>query len=327
MKVFFIEWNASYEKLMITNLKNEYGVIDINNAMKHFTKKNIKLKKIGINSWFVNIHVFLKLRKIKKDDLLICNGYSILGFLDLIKKIKCNKALVIRDTIIHLENEMIYRKKWLISGNGFINEVKDHFDKIYSFDPSDCQKYNLIYLNQFLPFTYPNVINMKLNSSLLIEKKDRNCFFVGEYRKDREEYLKSIDSLLKKNEYISDFYLIDRKNEGGNYFNGKQLNYEENIEKVISSEIVVEINHKGQDGLTLRTIEALTFNKKIITNNIKVMDYDFYTPNRFFILDYDTEDNFHTFLSCKIEEEKIEVIKKHTAEHMLQHIKKDFDLF
>ncbi|QHQ24033.1 hypothetical protein [Pectobacterium parvum] len=85
MKVFFIEWNASYEKLMITNLKNEYGVIDINNAMKHFTKKNIKLKKIGINSWFVNIHVFLKLRKIKKDDLLICNGYSILGFLDLKK--------------------------------------------------------------------------------------------------------------------------------------------------------------------------------------------------------------------------------------------------
>ncbi|QHQ17925.1 hypothetical protein GMW39_20190 [Pectobacterium parmentieri] len=79
--------------------------------------------------------------------------------------------------------------------------------------------------------------------------------------------------------------------------------------------------------MTLRTIEALTFNKKIITNNIKVMDYDFYTPNRFFILNYDTEDNFHTFLSCKIEEEKIEVIKKYTAEHMLQRIKKDFGLF
>ncbi|KML71664.1 hypothetical protein [Pectobacterium peruviense] len=327
MKVFFIEWNASYEKLMIKNLKNEHAVIEINNAMKHFTKKNIKLKKIGINSWFVKIHVFLKLRKIKKDDLLICNGYSILGFLDLIKEIKCKKALVIRDTMIHLENEMIYRKKWLMLGNGFINEVKAHFDKIYSFDPSDCQKYNLIYLNQFLPFTYSNIINIRNNPSLLIEKKNRNCFFVGEYRTDREQHLKSIALLLKKNEYIPDFYLIDRKNEGGNYFNGKQLSYEENINKVISSEIIVEINHKGQDGLTLRTIEAIAFNKKIITNNIKVMDYDFYTPNRFFILDYDTEDNFYTFISCKIEEEEIEIIKKYTAEYMLQNIKRDFNLF
>ncbi|MGX8940169.1 hypothetical protein ACWWJF_05820 [Symbiopectobacterium sp. Eva_TO] len=80
------------------------------------------------------------------------------------------------------------------------------------------------------------------------------------------------------------------------FYKNQSLDYKENIQKVIESDVVIEINHPGQDGLTLRTIEALAFNKKIITNNIKIMQYDFYTDDRFFILGYNDIDSLQSFL-------------------------------
>ncbi|MEI7380860.1 hypothetical protein [Pectobacterium versatile] len=320
MTVYFLEWNANYEKIMMHNL-SELGVKEKNNVMKHFAKKNLKLKKLGIsNRFFVQLHYFIKLRHITSDDLIVCNGFSALGFLDLVKTIKCKKILIIRDTITHLENAMRDKKKWLLPQEHYVDKVKPFFDKIYSFDPTDCKKHDLNYLEQFLPFT---LLDIKRKQSLAKNKKSKICFFIGEYREERESYLRKIYAHLKSTDLKANFYLYDKYKKSDNYppfCKNTLLSYNENIEKVIESDVLIEINHLGQDGPTLRTIEALAFNKKIITNNTKILNYEFYSPDRFFILGHDSFDNMLVFLKRDTSPIADEIIEKYTADSMLRTI-------
>ena len=50
------------------------------------------------------------------------------------------------------------------------------------------------------------------------------------------------------------------------------------------SKAVVDIQHPKQTGLTMRTIEMLGANKKIITTNSDIKHYDFYHPNNICIV-------------------------------------------
>lgn len=327
MNIYFIEWNANYEKLMLANL-SELGIKEKNNVMKHFTKNNIKLKKLGIsNKLFVKIHHFLKLREIKHDDLIICNGFSVLGCLDLIKSIDCKKVLIIRDTIIHLEKGMKENKKWLLPKDDFINTVRDQFDIIYSFDPDDCKKFNLTFLNQFLPYTNKNISDILKDTNSTFSN-EKSCFFIGEYREERETYLNEIHDYLNSVNYQSDFYLVDKKKQSKNYpsfCKNESLSYGENVKKVIRSDVIIEINHAGQKGVTLRAIEALVFDKKLITNNVHIMEYDFYNPDRFFILSHDDIKSLPNFLNAKTTPTLDSIANKYSADYMVNTIMADIN--
>ena len=52
-----------------------------------------------------------------------------------------------------------------------------------------------------------------------------------------------------------------------------------------SSGVVLDIQHPRQTGLTMRTIEMIRAEKKIITTNPDVSKYDFYNPNNILIID------------------------------------------
>ena len=53
----------------------------------------------------------------------------------------------------------------------------------------------------------------------------------------------------------------------------------------------------GQEGLTLRVLEALFYSKKLITNNKNIKKYDFYNPNNIFIWGVDDEKNLLNFIN------------------------------
>lgn len=323
MTVFFIEWNAEYEILMLESLHDKYHVIHKRNVMKHFTKKNIFLKKNNFNnSFFVKIHLFFKLREVKEDDILVCNGYSILGCLDIIKKVNAKKILVVRDTIFHLENEMKRKKRWLKEDDDFVTEVAPYFDRIYSFDRNDCEKYNFEFLDQFIPFTSDEVINLRKNNDQERREK-KSCFFVGEYRKEREEILIDIHQHIKKSEYTMNAYLYDEKNISNSYpefCKNTSISYHENISMVRSCDVIIEINHHSQRGLTLRAIEALAFNKKLITSNKDILKYEFYSPDMIFIIGYDDYERMPLFLSENNKNFESKFIFKYTSDFMLEKI-------
>ena len=109
------------------------------------------------------------------------------------------------------------------------------------------------------------------------------------------------------------------------YLKRNFLTYENVINKILESVCIVEINKKGQIGLTLRALEALFLKKKLITNNKDIMNYKFYNENNIFIIDFEnltdmTINEIKNFLKTEytIIEEKI--LKDYTFEHWLQEI-------
>jgi hypothetical protein len=50
------------------------------------------------------------------------------------------------------------------------------------------------------------------------------------------------------------------------------------------SRVIVDIQHPGQQGLTMRTVEALGSRRKLITTNASIRSYDFYCPENIHII-------------------------------------------
>ena len=51
------------------------------------------------------------------------------------------------------------------------------------------------------------------------------------------------------------------------------------------SNVVIDINHPSQNGLTNRTLETMASSVKLITTNENVKYYNFYNPNNILIID------------------------------------------
>jgi hypothetical protein len=77
------------------------------------------------------------------------------------------------------------------------------------------------------------------------------------------------------------------------------LAYEEYLALVQSSACILELLQSGQQGLTLRGLEAAFLNKKLITDNPIYLDTPLYSPDRIFILGRDDETMLPAFLRSR----------------------------
>ena len=332
MTIYFAEWNADYEKSMINALKQEYDVILFNKLMKHFRDINFSLERKNYpRKWFIKLNQLIKLRKLKPNDILLCSGFGISGFIDLVKDVNCHRVLVLRDTINVLNNCMKNKKKWLRQDEDYITKITPHFDTIYSFDFDDCKKYKFNYLNQFLPFTISEI--KKIREEMNYNITTRSCFFIGEYLSNRVEVINNLAPILLNNNYNIDFHLINYRlgskkaklnlKKSDYYSLGQKISYFDNIEKIKQSDIILEIGQIGQTGVTLRAIEAILFNKKLITTNKSIREYDFYNPEQIFILESQSYIDIIKFLQTKFTPVSLDILYRYSADAMLMTIKND----
>ena len=71
--------------------------------------------------------------------------------------------------------------------------------------------------------------------------------------------------------------------------NASGIPYTEYLGIIFNCECIIDIIINEQSGLSLRVMEALFFNKKLITNNKYIADMDFYNPNNIYIFGVDKE--------------------------------------
>lgn len=160
-------------------------------------------------------------------------------------------------------------------------EICEH----WTFNPKDAKKYGMKLNSQF--YFYQNREN---------SIKDESVFFVGA-DKGRYEKLMEISNDLKNADVTLDFHVIntdgkdDRK-----YVEKTYMEYDEVISHIQKSKAVVEIVQNGQNGLTVRALEAMFFETKLITNNREIRNYSFYNDNNIFIVGEDNNDNLNLFL-------------------------------
>ena len=63
------------------------------------------------------------------------------------------------------------------------------------------------------------------------------------------------------------------------------------------SKICLDFLNETHTGLSFRTFEALCYDKKLITNNISIKNYDFYSHENIFVWDENNENELNYFLN------------------------------
>ena len=158
----------------------------------------------------------------------------------------------------------------------------------WSYSPFDCQKYKLNYNTTFM---FNSLVQANiLTTNTGISKK--TALFVGR-DKGRLKELLCLKEKLEKAGIICDFHIIgNRPSKEYNY--EKPFSYKRVVEMIKKADILIDYYTDETAGLSLRPMEALFFEKKLITNNRMIKNYDFYNTNNILILDDDTS-NFRQF--------------------------------
>lgn len=181
-----------------------------------------------------------------------------------------------------------------------LDEFKGLGVEIWSFDEEDCNKYSLLHNNQY----YFN------NVELPVSEESIDVFFVGG-DKGRIEDLVQLQNYLNKKK-INNYFHITKTGKGNPKYKNdykERISYNEVLKYISSSKAIVDYVSEKQSGLTLRPLEALFFDKKLITNDKTIINRDFYSKNNIFILGIDDMDSINKFL-----EEPYEIIDKAIVE-------------
>ena len=187
------------------------------------------------------------------------------------------------------------------------------FDKKFSFEPIDVKKYKMSLLTNFYFDT------------TISDKNSSYAYYIGNFD-DRISTIEKINALLLKSGLNPEIYIkINPKTTVRNFseninFITNFIPFEENQRKIKESRIILDIHKKIQNGLTFRVFEAIGLNKKLITTNKDIVNYDFYNPNNIFVWDENITEIPNDFLEKEYEKLPDEIYKKYSLENWVKTI-------
>jgi hypothetical protein len=205
-----------------------------------------------------------------------------------------------------------------------IESKTEYFDRIYSFDSIDClANKNFEYRPLFF-------IKKYLKGELNYDRK--KIFFVGTLNGDRLGVVKNVVRNLNP-EINFEYWLYVRSNIEYFFlktFRLKLLNLDRFIRvplganeiqtKFEESNAVLDIEHRNQNGLTMRTFEVLASGKKLITTNRFIANESFYNSLNILIIDRDNPQISSKFLEQRNIEISKDFINKYSLEGWIKDI-------
>lgn len=158
----------------------------------------------------------------------------------------------------------------------------------WTFDIEDAKRYEMKYGNSYY-------FNFESESKLM--DLDTNVFYIGLNKTNRIQLLESLKNIFDNYKIKYDIRLVKNYRIDENYSYSKPLDYDEVLKKIKNCKTILDLNVEGQNGISLRPMEALVFEKKLITNNISIRDFDFYNSKNVFLLNEDNVDYLSNFLN------------------------------
>jgi hypothetical protein len=145
-------------------------------------------------------------------------------------------------------------------------------------------------------------------------------YHLGWHHSDRLSLIKKIADFCNKNQisynfllytgffnYLVQFFFGGELRGNRQFLIFRPLSAALNRKNILQSKVILDIAHPAQSGLTMRTIELIGMQKKIITTNDDIVNYDFYHPNNILIvnrckvvIDIEFLDIDHTLLPSSI---------------------------
>jgi hypothetical protein len=190
------------------------------------------------------------------------------------------------------------------------------FDKVYSFDDEDIKKYGFEKLTNY---NYLDYLPQEKQNPIL------DLFYITSFDKFRNKTLIPLAEKLKQFNINYRFVVVGKKGwkEQTKFFGSKRLkNHVVLKQKPISTKTIaktyeqtkaiLDLMREGQTGLSFRVFEAMALEKKIITNNENIQEYDFYNPKNILILDKELSNLSNDFFNTPYEKIPKYIYEKYT---------------
>lgn len=288
------------------------------------------LGRMGVKFYQRRLHKYYiselkKLRKEKYDFILSIRGeYTPIETLKVLRSYypKAKMILYMWDGL-HKYNTCGIEKKW------------SFYDRVYTFDRIDYEENKesisflpLYYYDAYLPKNIKSVNNSELPYDLS---------FIGTGHDDRVKIVKELIRQAEKNKLSCYSYffmphkLVFLKNKllNKNFVNVhendlhyKMLPFEKLYKVYANSRCVIDVENKGQHGLTMRSIEILGLRRKFITTNRDIVNYDFYNPNNIFVIDRDNPQIDMEFLKKPYKKLSDEIYYKYSLDNWILEVLK-----
>ncbi|RNL56912.1 CgeB family protein [Pedobacter jejuensis] len=188
-------------------------------------------------------------------------------------------------------------------------------DRAISFDKNDAQQYDLSFRALFYIDAYKKQ-SIAFRYDLL---------FTGTAHSDRYNFVKRLVAKIPELNVKLFFYLSSKKLFWAKKLSDKEfksiklsdisfipLNHKTTADLVHRSKIILDINHPNQVGLTMRTLETLGAQKKLITTNSDIVNYDFYNENNFLLIDRENPVMPNTFINSEYVPTESELLIKYS---------------
>lgn len=161
-----------------------------------------------------------------------------------------------------------------------IQQYMSLMDRFFVFDARDLsRKGTLPTTNFYFDYIIPPVSSIR-----------NYAHYLGSYLEGRIDILSDINTKLEILKVDKNIKIVSDRNRVMELVTSKNLtptsevlSYEENLRDVFKANVLIDIQNPVHSGLSFRIFEGIGYNKKVITTNADVVNYDFYQPENFLI--------------------------------------------
>lgn len=204
------------------------------------------------------------------------------------------------------------------------------YDKVFTFDPVDAEKYSIKLRPLFFSNEYENNNQLEDTQDYLYD-----FAFIGTAHTNRALIVKKLADDCKKRgtNYFSYLFLPhkfvylynklvnkDFKDVAFSDIKFQSITPAQITEVYKKSRSILDVEHIKQRGLTMRTIEMIGMGKKIITTNSYIKSYDFYNPNNIYLINRNSPTVDESFWTSKYEQVPKEIFDRYKIESFVREL-------
>ncbi|MCP4523614.1 MAG: hypothetical protein GY828_05360 [Candidatus Gracilibacteria bacterium] len=283
-KILFIGPKSfGYEQEIISNLEKIGATVDYYNDRPF--QSNLKKIILRLFPWILHglvkdyFNNLIKVTSSNEYDYVFCIKLECFP-LNLFKKLRTSQKKAVF---------IFYNWDSFVNNSNPLTHL-NLFDKIMTFDDKDSKKYKMIHRPLFFIDKYREIKNQPLKYDIA---------FIGSVHVHRYKFIKKFLISSPKNMTFFIYFYVPSKllfftrklllfpiygSSKLEEFNFNSLSQPQIVNIFSKSNIILDYALPTQEGLTMRSIEALGAQKKLITNNKSIQNYDFYDKNNVLVI-------------------------------------------
>ena len=223
-----------------------------------------------------------------------------------------------------------------------LKRIKEKSKKTVGYQWDGFERYpqirsKLHFFDDFFVFDEKDV-NLEENRSLitnfyfdhLLEGNQQiksDVYFIGSHIANRMPKLLDVAVFLKNKNLKLDINVVgsgrkyrENHSEMGVNFITAPFDFQTNYQHIGETKAVLDLLNDVHSGLSLRVFEALGFRKKLITDNLEIKKYDFYNPEKIFLLQERNWEDLPGFINAPYQSQPENNESKYSFKNWLHHI-------